>query len=123
MPEPFAHNSIGKPFIELQSVDSTNNYARRLLHEGLAEHGTTIFAHEQLAGKGQRGKAGYQKKDLNIILSIVVNPRPLQLSRQFQFSACISVAVREFFAKYARADTKIKWPNDLYWRDRKAGGF
>jgi BirA family transcriptional regulator, biotin operon repressor / biotin---[acetyl-CoA-carboxylase] ligase len=123
LPEPFGHNSIGKPFIELQSVDSTNNYARGLLHEGLAEHGTTIFAHEQIAGKGQRDKRWSTKKDANIILSIVVNTRQLQLSRQFQFSACISVAVHEFFAKYAGEDTRIKWPNDLYYQNRKAGGI
>jgi BirA family transcriptional regulator, biotin operon repressor / biotin---[acetyl-CoA-carboxylase] ligase len=121
--EPFAHNSIGRPFIELQSVDSTNNYARGLLHEGLAVHGTTIFAHEQFAGKAQKGKGWNTEKDANIILSIVVNTRPLQLFQQFQFSACISVAVREFFAKYAGADSKIKWPNDLYYRNRKAGGI
>jgi BirA family biotin operon repressor/biotin-[acetyl-CoA-carboxylase] ligase len=34
----------------------------------------------------------------------------------------VAVAIHEFFGKYAGADTSIKWPNDIYWRDRKAGG-
>jgi BirA family biotin operon repressor/biotin-[acetyl-CoA-carboxylase] ligase len=123
LPYPFVHNSIGKPFIELQSADSTNNYARRHLHEGLAEHGTVVFAREQLAGKGQRGKGWSTEKDANIILSIVVNAQPFLLSQQFEFSACISLAVREFFAKYAGKNTRIKWPNDVYYLDRKAGGI
>ena len=123
MPQPFVHNPIGKPFIELQSVDSTNNYARSLLHEGMAEHGLTVFAHDQFAGKAQRGKAWSTEKDTNIVLSIVVNALPLQLSKQFELSACIAVAVYKFFVKYAGENIKIKWPNDLYCLDRKAGGI
>ncbi|MGQ0737871.1 MAG: biotin--[acetyl-CoA-carboxylase] ligase [Bacteroidota bacterium] len=116
-------NSIGSPFIELQSVDSTNNYARQQIHAGLAQHGMTLFAHEQTAGKGQRGRAWASEPGANIAISIVVNPAPLPLNRQFQLSACVAVSVHEFFIKYAGNETKIKWPNDLYWQDRKAGGI
>ena len=120
----------GMPFIELQSVDSTNNYALARLHEarlperqGLVQHGQAYFAHEQLAGKGQRGRIWTAEKDANIILSVVLNPYPLQLSQQFQLSAAVALAVHDFFSNYAGEDTKIKWPNDLYWQDRKAGGI
>lgn len=123
MPQPSATKPIGLPFIELQSVDSTNNYARQQMHAGLAQHGVTFFAHEQVSGKGQRGKVWASEKGANIILSLLVKPNPLQLAQQFQLSACMAVAVHEFFAKYAGDDTKIKWPNDLYWQDRKAGGI
>jgi BirA family biotin operon repressor/biotin-[acetyl-CoA-carboxylase] ligase len=111
------------PIIELQSVDSTNNYARKLLNEGLAQHGLVIFGHEQLAGKGQRDKVWLAEKDSSIILSAIVNPHPLQISQQFQLSACIAVAVCEWMRKWAGNQAKIKWPNDLYWQDRKAGGI
>lgn len=114
---------LGLPFIELQSVDSTNNYARQQIHAGLAQHGLAIFTHEQVAGKGQRGKVWLAEKGANIILSLVVNPHPLRLEQQFQLSASVAVAVHEFFMKYAGEDSKIKWPNDLYWQDRKAGGI
>ena len=117
------HQAIGMPFIELQTVDSTNNYALGQIHAGLAQHGMTIFTHEQTAGKGQRGKKWDSLPSANIAISIIIKPDPLTLSRQFQLSACVSVAVNEFFSKYAGEDTKIKWPNDLYWKDRKAGGI
>ncbi len=123
MPQPSAIKPLGLPFIELQSVDSTNNYARQQIHAGLAQHGLAIFAHEQIAGKGQRGKVWTTEKGSNIILSLLVKPHPLQLTQQFQLSACVAVAVHEFFLKYAGEETKIKWPNDLYWQDRKAGGL
>ncbi|OSZ73905.1 biotin--[acetyl-CoA-carboxylase] ligase [Chitinophagaceae bacterium IBVUCB2] len=111
--------------MELQSVDSTNNYARQQIHAGLAQHGIAFFAHEQVAGKGQRGKTWLSAKDSNIALSIVINPVELSLllTQQFQLSACVAVGVYDFFTKYAGDDVKIKWPNDLYWQDRKAGGI
>lgn len=123
MPQPSTHYIIGFPFVELQSVDSTNNYARNLLHEGLAQHGMAIYAHEQLAGKGQRGRIWSSDKGSNVILSLIVNPQSLVLSQQFQLSVCVALSVHELFMKFAGTDTKIKWPNDLYWQDRKAGGI
>jgi BirA family biotin operon repressor/biotin-[acetyl-CoA-carboxylase] ligase len=123
LPQLSATNPIGSPFIELQSVDSTNNYARQQIHAGLAQHGLAIFSHEQVAGKGQRGKVWTTERGSNLILSIVVKPQPLPLTQQFRLSACVAVAIHEFFIKYAGDDTKIKWPNDLYWQDRKAGGI
>lgn len=111
------------PFIELLSIDSTNNYALTQIHAGLTRHGTAFFAHEQVAGKGQRGKTWTAPKDSSLIVSIVIDPQPLQVTQQFQFNACVAVSVCEFFGYYAGNDTSIKWPNDLYWYDRKAGGI
>ncbi len=123
MPQAPDTNPASAPFIELQSVDSTNNYARALIYDNLAQHGTAVFTHKQVAGKGQRGKTWLSEKDSNIILSIVLNPYPLQLSQQFQLEACVALAVHDFFTRYAEDNCKIKWPNDLYWQDRKAGGI
>lgn len=44
------------------------------------------------------------------------------VSEVFRLNVCVAVALHEFFSKYAGNETKVKWPNDLYWRDRKAGG-
>ena len=127
---PSAANPIGSPFVELQSVDSTNKYAMSMVHDanlpgrqGVAQHGMAIFAHEQTDGKGQRGKKWSSEKGSNIALSIIINPNPLALSEQFKLSVCTAVSIHEFFSRFAGDETKIKWPNDLYWRDRKAGGI
>lgn len=125
MPQPLVIPPLESSFIELQSVDSTNNYARQQIHAGLAQPGMAWFAHEQVAGKGQRGKIWQSEKNSTISLSIAIQPGLLllHLTQQFQLSACVAVAVHDFFTKYAGDDTKIKWPNDLYWQDRKAGGI
>lgn len=83
----------------------------------------TIFAHEQVAGKGQRGNKWTTSKNENIALTIIIKPALLAVSQQFQLNICTAVSVCTFFEKYAGSDTKIKWPNDLYWKDRKAGGI
>lgn len=130
MPQALPAKTLGSPFIELISVDSTNNYARSLL--GTTEStgpqseifdGTTIFAHEQYAGKGQRGQVWTSSPGTNIAMSILLRPFPLTIPRQFQLSAIVALSVAEIFKKYAGDDTAIKWPNDLYWQDRKAGGI
>ncbi|HSU28330.1 MAG TPA: biotin--[acetyl-CoA-carboxylase] ligase [Chitinophagaceae bacterium] len=111
------------PFVELQSVDSTNNYARSLVKDGSAQDGMAIFAHEQTAGKGQRGNSWQSEKDSSIALSILVSPLTLGIKDQFQLNACVAVSLYRFFSAYAGEETTIKWPNDLYWQDRKAGGI
>ena len=123
MPLPSDIRTLETPFIELQSVDSTNNYALSQIHANMAQPGTCYFAHEQTSGKGQRGKSWATERGANIILSIVLKPDFLQPTQQFQLSACIAVATRQFFDGYDRGSIKIKWPNDIYWQDRKLGGI
>jgi len=119
-PDPTA---IGHSFIELLQVDSTNNYATALAHAGLAQHGVVVFSHEQTKGKGQRNKQWLARKGENITLSIVLQPNHLSLSQSFLLSMCFALGVRELFKQYAGDKTKIKWPNDIFWGDRKAGGI
>ncbi|HEY4208402.1 MAG TPA: biotin--[acetyl-CoA-carboxylase] ligase [Puia sp.] len=105
-------------------MDSTNNYAMGQVHAGLASHGMMYFAHEQWAGKGQRGKSWTSTPGENIVVSTVLEPVNPLLIQQFPLSAAVALACHDLFSRYAGAgDTTIKWPNDLYWRDRKAGGI
>jgi len=110
-------------FTILDTVDSTNNYAMARAHDGLAKHGMAWFAHEQTAGKGQRGKTWAAEKGKNIAMSLILEPGSLHISSQFHLSAAVALSCFEFFSAYAGEETKIKWPNDLFWRDRKAGGI
>lgn len=115
--------SIGNPFIELQQVESTNNYATGLVHAGMAQGGTAVFAHHQTKGKGQRNRDWQSEPGKNIALSVILQPVGLALSQSFLLSMATAIGVHRFFAAYAGSETKVKWPNDLYWRDRKAGGI
>lgn len=107
----------------LNTVDSTNNYAMAKIHAGMARHGMVWFAKEQTAGKGQRGKSWISDKGKNIAISLVLEADLVKLQNQFQLSMATALTCFDFFSNYAGEETIIKWPNDLYWRDRKAGGI
>ena len=115
--------SIGNPLIELQQVESTNNYATGLVHAGMAQHGTAVFAHHQTKGKGQHNRTWLSEEGKNIAMSVILQPPALALSQSFLLSMATAIGTRQFLSKYAGSETKVKWPNDLYWRDRKAGGI
>jgi BirA family biotin operon repressor/biotin-[acetyl-CoA-carboxylase] ligase len=114
---------IGNSFVELQTVDSTNNYAIEKVHDGLAFHGNVFFAHEQFGGKGQFGKKWNAAPDQNIMMSVVLEPDFLTVGQQFFLSVCVAGACIDFINDHIPNDLFIKWPNDLYWRDRKIGGI
>ena len=122
MPHPVHYGPIGHPYIILPTIDSTNNYAMQQIQAGLASHGATWFAREQTAGKGQRGKSWLTTPNQNLLLSTVIQPS-LVTSQQFLLSATAALACYDFYKNYAVEEISIKWPNDLYWRDRKAGGL
>lgn len=118
-----ARTTFDNQLIELESVDSTNNYAMARIHEGLASNGMIYLARHQWAGRGQRGKTWVSEPGQNLIMSVVVEPSPLNISQQFLFSAAVAMAILDLLEGFQIQNLKIKWPNDIYWNDRKAGGL
>lgn len=112
-----------RTFSILDSVDSTNNYAMGQVHAGLAKHGMAWFANTQSVGKGQRGKAWLSNPCDNIILSIVIQPNPGDDPSRFFYPATIALTCITFLHSLTGENFTIKWPNDVYWGDRKAGGI
>lgn len=120
-----------RPFIILSTVDSTNNYAMAKLHASVLPHGTSLLALEQTAGKGQRGKQWLSAYGQNITMSTAFSiPHSFSAdiitkiqSYPFLFSAAVALGCYDFIKACGVHDIKIKWPNDLYIGDRKAGGI
>lgn len=113
---------IDAPIIELDTIDSTNNYAMRLIDADTAQPGMTITANEQTQGKGQRGKVWTDSKAESLIMSLVTMPNR-GISNQFMFNVCTTVAIADVLQSlYEGWDVRIKWPNDIIINDKKAGG-
>ena len=110
-------------FTILDVVESTNNYAMAKVHAGLAVHGQAWFAREQWGGKGQRGNKWISTKDENIIMTIALKPNRLFTNNMFLFNALIASSCHQLFKKWAGEGTFLKWPNDILFNDRKAGGI
>ena len=120
---------LGEPLIELTTIPSTNIYAMDQVHQGLAISGSCYTADFQTNGKGQHGRVWESEKGQNLLSSYVLELKQLKTGKiwtpadQIGFSAAIALGARAFFASFAGAETKIKKPNDIYYRDRKAGGI
>jgi BirA family biotin operon repressor/biotin-[acetyl-CoA-carboxylase] ligase len=127
LPHPGKENPQGTTFdnqlIELESVDSTNNYAMARIHEGMASDGLVCLARHQWAGKGQRGKTWLSESGQNLIMSLVIEPAPLVITQQFLLSAAVALGILDLIGALVKNDWSIKWPNDIYWNDRKAAGI
>ena len=123
MPHASVNSRIGLPFLVLDKVDSSNNYAMGQYHAGLAKHGQAYFALHQFAGKGQRGKTWNAEPGQNITMSIILEPDFSTRQYPFLLSAAVSLSCIDFLKNLGVEELTIKWPNDVYWRDRKAGGI
>jgi BirA family biotin operon repressor/biotin-[acetyl-CoA-carboxylase] ligase len=119
---PHALKGLGEPLIALPEVDSTNNYAMARIAEGPVEEGTAWLALTQTAGRGQRGRPWKSEPGSSVLISIVLRPSSLLASEQFMLSAVVALGFSDLVKRYAGAAVKIKWSNDVYIGDKKAGG-
>jgi BirA family biotin operon repressor/biotin-[acetyl-CoA-carboxylase] ligase len=93
------------------------------IHEGMASDGLVCLAHHQWAGKGQRGKTWLDEPGQNLIMSLIIEPGTLKISQQFLFSAAVALGILDIIQAMDSGSWRIKWPNDIYWNDRKAAGI
>ena len=108
--------------IELDTTDSTNNYAMRLIDADKARPGLTIVANSQTGGKGQRGKTWQDIPGQSLLMSIIIAPQHT-IQQQFLFNASVAVAIANVLQKLDEGwRVRIKWPNDIIVNDKKAGG-
>lgn len=106
--------------ITLDEVDSTNNYLRD--HCAGQEHAIILVtAEHQSAGRGQRGNSWESERSRNLIFSLQVHPQ-LPVSHIFSLSEACALAIRDALATYTE-DIEVKWPNDIYWHDKKIAGI
>ncbi len=129
MPLATPFNILGAPLVELSTIDSTNIYAMAQIKEGLAKSGSCYRADFQTQGKGQHGRVWESSKGQNLLCTYILELKQLDSTKkwvpehQIGFSAAIALGIRDFYDALTNGDTKIKRPNDIYWRDRKAGGI
>ena len=116
------HNKIiGKNLIVLDSVDSTNDYLKKLGNEG-CENGTVVIAREQTKGKGRLGRTWQSKKDDGIAFSVLLRPNaaPSEVSA---ITPLAGLAVCKAIREYTKLDCVIKWPNDIIVGRKKLVGI
>ena len=110
------------PIINLDETDSTNHYLAQLCDREPVSEYTTVRADYQTAGKGQRGNTWESERGKNLLFSFVLYPTFLEARRQFLLSQLTALAVKEALELWTD-DIRIKWPNDIYWKEKKICGL
>ena len=115
---------VGQNLIILPEVDSTNNYLKSLLSnsEPLPE-GTVIMAGNQFAGRGQHQNVWISESGKNLTISTFLKPNFLVVDKQFELNTCLSLAIVNAVSNHLSIDCKIKWPNDIFYKNKKMGGM
>lgn len=108
--------------IRISETNSTSSYLQSLCAGRKTEEFTTVVADFQTSGRGQRGNSWESEPNRNLLFSFVLFPEFLKARRQFLISQIISLAIKEELETYT-PHISIKWPNDIYWKDRKICGM
>lgn len=85
--------------------------------------GTVIMADHQYAGRGQKEMTWYTEPGKNLTFSLLLKPAFLKISDQFSLNMVVSLAVRKALAKRLGEEVRVKWPNDIYYKNQKLGGM
>lgn len=107
--------------IVLPSVDSTNNYAKKLAADGAAE-GTIVVSEEQKAGKGRLGRSFSSPPKTGLYMSLVLRPK-FSAEESLSITTSAAVAVAQAVEQVSGEKAQIKWVNDIYLRGRKTCGI
>lgn len=110
------------PLIHISETNSTNSYLQTLCSQQKVEEFTTVIADFQTSGRGQRGNSWESEPNKNILFSFVLFPEFLEARRQFLISQIVSLAIKKELDTYT-SDISIKWPNDIYWKEKKICGI
>jgi BirA family biotin operon repressor/biotin-[acetyl-CoA-carboxylase] ligase len=115
---------VGQNLLTLKEVDSTNNFLKNLLSNSKpVTEGTVIMAESQFAGRGQQNNQWHAEPGKNLTFSVLLKPTFLAVTDQFDLTRAISLAVYDTLCPILGDQLKIKWPNDIYYSDKKLGGM
>jgi len=105
-----------------QQIESTNSYLVALTHADTKASGVLCVAEQQTAGKGRRGRQWVSPFGRNIYLSLLWKFQEGSASLS-GLSLAIGVAVIQALKLHGIKGVGLKWPNDIYWQQRKLGGI
>ena len=100
--------------IKLPDTASTNDYLLGLN----TDQDLCVVTDYQSAGKGMGTNTWESEPGKNLLFSILLHPTWLPINKQYLLSMAEAVAIVEVLGK----GFEIKWPNDIYYGDKKLSG-
>jgi len=112
---------MGQSCVFLESVGSTNNYAKKIAEEGAAS-GTLVITEEQTMGKGRRGRSWAASKGSNVMMTLLLRPR-IRPEHASRLTLLMAMAVAGAIRRVTGLEAGIKWPNDVVVNGKKVCGI
>ena len=108
-------------FDVLFDVDSTNRYLTNKSIDGAAS-AYLVLAEQQSQGQGRRGRTWVSPFGVNLYMSLLWRFQfgPAQLGC---LGLVVAVAIVRALRKLGISDAGVKWPNDIYWQNKKLAGI
>ena len=110
---------IGKNIIHLESIDSTNEYLKKIGDS--VEEGTIVIAEEPTNGKGCLGKKWISQCKEGIWLSIILKPH-INPNKASFITLIAGVSIIKA-SNNLQVPVQIKWPNDIMLKNKKLSGI
>lgn len=100
----------------IKTTNSTNSLMKEMLAKGEWPEGERfLYTGYQTAGRGQTGNSWESEADKNLLCSILLPP-----NKNLYF---LNIAVGVALLRVIGEDFTIKWPNDIYFGDKKVAGI
>lgn len=108
--------------VRLETVSSTNDYLKTYTPTE-TEQMTVAVADFQTAGRGQGSNSWESEAGKNLLFSVLLHPSEVPVACQFLLSEYGALSLREALLHYVNnGSITLKWPNDIYWNDKKLSG-
>lgn len=120
--------------IYIEQTDSTNSLMQRLLRgeepqlaECLEEKIPVLYTTWQTAGRGQTGNGWESERGKNLLLSYLLREPEIQPTEQFELNILAAMlthlTIKDWLSDEQKKLLTIKWPNDIYYGDKKIAGI
>jgi BirA family biotin operon repressor/biotin-[acetyl-CoA-carboxylase] ligase len=113
-------NSLTNRVELIPIIDSTNQYL--LDRVDSLESGSVCLAEYQAKGRGRRGREWISPFGSNLYLSMFWR-LDAGMAAAMGLSLVVGVAIVESLEEMGLTGVKLKWPNDLYYQDKKLAGI
>jgi BirA family biotin operon repressor/biotin-[acetyl-CoA-carboxylase] ligase len=108
--------------IEIKQVDSTNKKLKKFIAEDDLPEGFVVLAEKQTQGKGMGKNSWESEPGKNLTFSLLLRPSFLEAENMFLISKVVSLGIIDYLNSIDECFT-IKWPNDIYYCNKKVGGI
>jgi BirA family biotin operon repressor/biotin-[acetyl-CoA-carboxylase] ligase len=112
---------LGRSFLYLEEVDSTNNFFMEKGNEDV--NGAVLLAEKQTEGKGRLDRQWYSSKAMNLTFSFLITDRVVLSKPLIPVNFALAISVAETIETLYQIKTQVKWPNDVLVGGKKIAGI